>query len=382
MNRSTKIKLQNIGIITKPLGKGGLIPLSNLVDIIYSFSDSICIITGGEGTNLVKGNDPNIIVLGTKYSTRSNAILKILNHIYTELSVFISLVESSKRISIWIFFLDSHSLLLPVLAAKLLRKKAVFLLPASIKGTAKAHRGILFKLFAYPEVITLKLSDRIIVYSPNLIKVWDLDRYSNKISIAHEHFLDFGKFNIVKKLSERENLVGFVGRLSEEKGALNFARAILILSKNINSIEFTIGGDGQLRGEIEEILSDNNLKGKFIGWIPHDRLTGHLNQLKLLVLPSYSEGLPNIILEAMACGTPVLSTAVGAIPDIIKDSETGFIMENNTPDCIASNIIRALEHHELGDVAQRARTLVECEFTYDKSVDRWGSILKEICKEC
>ena len=100
--------------------------------------------------------------------------------------------------------------------------------------------------------------------------------------------------------------------------------------------------------------------------------------MKQVVLPSYTEGLPNIMLEAMACGTPVLATPVGAIPNVIKDGETGFIMKDNSPECIAENVIRALNHPNLERIAGNARALVEREFTYERAVERWREVLKTI----
>jgi len=103
-----------------------------------------------------------------------------------------------------------------------------------------------------------------------------------------------------------------------------------------------------------------------------------LNELKLVVLPSFTEGLPNIMLEAMACGTPVLATSVGAISDVIKDGETGFIMENNSPEHIARNVIRILEQPDLDKIVENARALVEQEFTYKAVVKRYKKILSEL----
>jgi len=60
--------------------------------------------------------------------------------------------------------------------------------------------------------------------------------------------------------------------------------------------------------------------------VDHQELTGYLNEFKVLILPSYTEGLPGVILEAMACGTPVLITGVGSIPDIIDDHVNGFLL--------------------------------------------------------
>jgi glycosyltransferase involved in cell wall biosynthesis len=114
------------------------------------------------------------------------------------------------------------------------------------------------------------------------------------------------------------------------------------------------------------------------GWISHDDLPGYLNQLRLLVLPSYTEGLPNIMLEAMACGTPVLATPVGAIPDVIRDGKTGFIMENNSPECIAENVARALASPDLEEIAEAGRRFVEENFTFEKVVGKWKRLLQEI----
>ena len=141
-----------------------------------------------------------------------------------------------------------------------------------------------------------------------------------------------------------------------------------------------IGRDGLLRNEIERDLNERNLNGKvkLAGWISHDNLPRYLNELKLIVLPSYTEGLPNIMLEAMACGTPVLATPVGAIPNFIKDGETGFIMENNSPECIAKNVIRALNHPNLEQISKKAHDMVEKEFTYEKAVNRYREIFNKL----
>ena len=80
----------------------------------------------------------------------------------------------------------------------------------------------------------------------------------------------------------------------------------------------------------------------------------------------------------MGCGTPVLATPVGAIPDVITDRETGFIMENNNPGCIAENIIRVLEHPMLEEIVKNVRKLVEKEFTYEAAVERYRKILENI----
>jgi len=192
--------------------------------------------------------------------------------------------------------------------------------------------------------------------------------------------LDFDKFTIKKQIGQREKVVGYIGGLSKSKGVLNLLQAIPNILEEESEIKFMIAGDGDLVNFIREFINKNELtdKVKLLGWIPHRELPEYLNELKLLILASYSEGLPNIMLESMACGTPVLVTPVGAIPDVIKDGKTGFIMEDNSPECIARSVIRALSYPNLEQIAENARTLVEKEYTFEVAVKGYKNILASL----
>ena len=366
----------NIGIVSFPLLESGAVPLSNLIEILHSLSENLYIISGNAATALSKRyKGDNIYIYLVNHEAGTNTFTRIVKFIYTQLRISCKLARITKHVDLWFFFLGEGGLLLPMLTAKLLRKEVVIVSAASNVSISKAQLDSLSKPIFLLEKINRVLSNKIILYSPNLIKEWNLEKYRHKISIAHEHFLDFDKFKVEKPLGERGNLVGYVGRLSKEKGILNFLEAIPGVLEARDEVTFLIGGDGQMRPQVEECANKLDGKVKFVGWISHDELPRYLNELKLLVLPSYTEGLPNIMLEAMACGTPVLATPVGAIPDIIKDGETGFIMEDNSPECIAQNIIRALNHPNLEQIARNARALVEKEFTFEKAVERYGKIV-------
>ena len=108
----------------------------------------------------------------------------------------------------------------------------------------------------------------------------------------------------------RNNLVGYVGRLSPEKGIWNLVKSVpLVLQKN-GDVRFIITGDGPLYESIQEYLVSESLENRvyLAGKAPYQQIPDRMNELRTLVLPSYSEGLPATVLEAMACGTPVLAT--------------------------------------------------------------------------
>ena len=374
----------NIGVVNLPTSEAGskaaLIPIQHLLKILLSFSENIYVIAGNFITNHLSGEYVGLHIIEINYRTGSNVFTRVVNYVLAQLKISFELMKIARNVDFYIFFMMGQDLVFPMLAAKLLKKKVVLAFAVSSVRSMEAQNDIFSRPLNFLSKINCGLSDKIILYSPNLIKEWNLEKYRDKVIIAHEHFLDFDKFKIKKKLTERENVVGYIGRLSEEKGVLNFVKAIPEISKEKGDLEFLIGGDGQLCDKIKKHLDDNNLndKVKLTGWIPHDELPEYLNELKLVVLPSYTEGLPNLMLEAMACGTPVLATPVGGIPDVIKDGETGFIMENNSPECIAENVKRVLNYQNLDKIAENAKKLVEKEFTYEAAIERYGGILERI----
>lgn len=371
----------NICVITHPFSDNIAAEtlLANFIKIIEPLSNEIFVITGKfpESSN----KKPHIIIKLKGVNEKDSFLKRFLKFILTQLEISYNMAKISKNIDIVIFYIGARLYILSMLFVKLLRKKVVVVATGSSSKIAERNNGRLFgifpPIFGILEGINYYLSNQIVVYSEGLIEEYNLETYKNKITIAHEHFLDFNKFKIIKKFDERNNLVGYIGRLSEEKGTLNFVKAIPKVLEKENKIKFLVGGDGQLRDKIEEYLDVASLndKVKLTGWIPDEEFLTYLNELKLFVLPSYTEGLPYTILEAMACGTPVLATPVGSIPDVIKDGETGFIMENNSPECIAENIVRALAHPNINEITKNARALMEENYNYQAAVEKYRIIL-------
>jgi len=225
--------------------------------------------------------------------------------------------------------------------------------------------------------INYSLSKLIMIDSESLIRELGLDGYKEKVRVGSSIFVDTNIFKFTEEVNKRENLVGYIGRFSEEKGIINLIDAIPKILEENQTVKFLIIGDGPLFLKVKKRIEGMGFSDRLflLGWVPYEKIPDYLKEMKLLVLSSYIEGIPNIVLEAMACGTPILATPVGAIPDVIKDCETGFIMENNSPEFIAKNVIRALNYPDLGRVVKNARALIEEKYTYEAAVERYRNIL-------
>ena len=391
---NAKEKTLRVCIVSFPMPSALVVNvfLYNLVEILESICEKIYVVTSNIPRDRTFSEKIRIQDVKTTMHFKDtirpmwwSSLLQFLKIITIQMKMCWILIKISKDIDIVIFYVGGANLLPPVLMAKALRKKVITsAIGLGSLGYKKVHNNRLFSkgrafsiILSVMEKTIFSLSDRVIVESPSVINFLDLGKYKQKLVTTGARYVDTELFQIKKELRERKNLVGYIGRLEEGKGVMNFFEAIPLILEKQDNLEFFLGGYGPLYDRIKERLRSNNLSRKveLMGWIPHDKVANYLNELKLLVLPSYSEGLPTIVLEAMACGTPVLATPVGGIPDVIKDGETGFIMENNSPKCFAENIVRVLECPDLDNVTKNARKLIKEKYTYEAAVERYKKSL-------
>jgi len=118
-----------------------------------------------------------------------------------------------------------------------------------------------------------------------------------------------------------------VGRLCEQKGQLLLIEAVHRLARKNIQCELVLAGDGEMRTEIETLIDSYKLNGqvRITGWISSDQVGQEILAARGLVLPSFAEGLPVVIMEAMALQRPVLTTYVAGIPELVIPGENGWL---------------------------------------------------------
>lgn len=143
----------------------------------------------------------------------------------------------------------------------------------------------------------------------------------------------------------------FVGRLEQEKNLLNLVTALEGMD-----IQLFFFGDGSLKNELKELADKKNVSLVIRNLIPNNRLPQELNQCELFILPSFHEGNPKSLLEAMACGLPVIGTDVEGIREIVDNGKNGLLCGTDV-ESIRSAIKKLLsmpgEQHRLGEAARQ-----------------------------
>ena len=171
----------------------------------------------------------------------------------------------------------------------------------------------------------------------------------------------------------RENVVLFVGRLAPKKGVEYLIQAMTNVSQHA---QLCIVGDGHERSNLESLAASLDVSVDFVGEVPPAEVREYYLRAGLLVLPSVEgEGMPNVVLEAMALGIPVVTTRSGGLPSVIDDEQTGFLVPMGDAESLAETIDRLLDDTELREqVGKNARSSIESERS-------WDAIVTNLCDE-
>ena len=154
-----------------------------------------------------------------------------------------------------------------------------------------------------------------------------------------------------------------VGRLCEQKGQLLLIEAAHLLSERGHQFELVLAGDGEMRPAIEAAIARYALgdKVRITGWISSDQVRAELLAARAMVLPSFAEGLPVVIMEAMALRRPVLTTYVAGIPELVEDGRNGWLFPAGSveelADAMANCLSMDLDQLQVMGDAARERVL-------------------------
>lgn len=179
--------------------------------------------------------------------------------------------------------------------------------------------------------------------------------------------------------SPRSLIVGAAGRLSSEKGFAVLVDAAAVVLRALPEAGFVVFGDGPLRDELTRQIAARGLEGRFVLAGFRDDVDRFLPHLDLSVLPSFTEGLPNAVLEACAARVPVVATAVGGTPEVLENGVNGYLVPPGDVDSLAHCILDLLGSEVLRwQMGQRGRLRVEADFTFETQSQRYQQLFAEL----
>lgn len=185
----------------------------------------------------------------------------------------------------------------------------------------------------------IKLSDLVLALSDDWKKKFE-SAFKIENCQTLNNGIDTKQFeNAVTNPEEYQSTFVFLGRLGERKGVYDLVNAIKIAVKQNENIKLYMAGDGEIE-QVKNAIEDNGLTDNIdvFGWVDFDGKIDLLKKASTLVLPSYNEGLPMSVLEGMACGKAIISTTVGAIPEVVT-AENGILINPGDVNALADAIV-------------------------------------------
>lgn len=280
---------------------------------------------------------------------RSKILMWFAGFIYS-FHVFLKILEIKREFNFDIIhshfaFPDGFS---SVILGRIFKKPVVITVHGSDINLYTEEKNHLKPMVVY----ALKNASHIVVVSTALKeKVIKLGIDENKISVIPNGY-DSELFKPIDKYDARKNLglptdrkiLLFVGNLYPVKGVSYLIEAMKIISERSNNIMLTLVGEGYLKPQLQSTVKEYGLSSKvlFAGSQPHERIPLWMNACDLLVLPSVSEGFGAVLIEAAACGKPIVASDIGGIPEASNKFGRKLVPPKD-PQALANSILEALD---------------------------------------
>jgi len=254
--------------------------------------------------------------------------------------------------------------------------------------TETTHRLRLYKIIDllalrfFPKVITVSeslrqyliangLSPQKVVTVHNAV---DLETFASGVSLYNDKALR-NRLGI----GSDQPIVSTIGRLTSQKGHRYFLESAKRILEVLPETRFLIIGDGPLRDEFEGLSLSLGIAQavRFLGY--RQDIATLMSTSDVITMPSLREGLPYVLLEALALARPVVGTRVGGIPEVVKHGETGFLVPPKDSESLAEAIIQLLRNpEEAARLGERGRELVLREFNVETMVQKIAAIYTEV----
>lgn len=238
------------------------------------------------------------------------------------------------------------------------------------------------KLYNKLDRFLLRYADRIVAVSEGIkkdlirngIKEWRIALIQNAVEQNGNKEL-FTRNRKAKRqffnIQDKEFVVGYIGRLSEEKGVKYLIEAHTLLRKAGTPVKMLIIGDGTQRRELEELvkIAENGGNVFFTGF--QNDIENWIPAMDVFVLPSLTEGTPMSLLEAMANGIPVVATGVGGVPQVVDSGKNGILVAPGKPEEIADAVSTLYRDESFRKtLAEEASTTVKLKYNLNDWVKK------------
>ena len=235
----------------------------------------------------------------------------------------------------------------------------------------KSGYAIRAPLAAALEWVGFRAARQILVSSTDIAEILRAKPATRAKTVLTPTYVDVSTFAAKTDYRFDEPLVA-VGRLARPKNLEN-----LLLGASLAGRDVVLIGSGELEQRLREVAAGLPIRVTFAGQVPNEQLAAMLRAHSVFILPSLYEGLPKVLIEAMASGLICIGSRIPGITDLIEDGANGYLIHGFEPEAIAATIRRAFAERD-PEIGRRARATVEDAFSLERYAAREAGIYASI----